>query len=97
MKILVIVTHPKMKTSKVNKHLMTEANRLEQIDILDLYAEYPNCDIDVKKEQERILQYDRVVLQFRYWYSSPPLLKAWFDRILTPGYAYGRMKQAWKG
>jgi len=91
MKILVIVTHPKMKTSKVNKHLITEVNKVEQIDLLDLYAEYPNCDIDVKKEQERVLQYDRIVLQFPfYWYSSPPLLKAWFDRILTPGYAYGR-------
>ncbi len=66
MKILVIVTHPKMKTSKVNKHLMTEANRLEQIDILDLYAEYPNCDIDVKKSKKEYFSTTGLYYNFRF-------------------------------
>ncbi len=37
-----------------------------------------------------LLQYDRVVFQFPfYWYSSPPLLKKWFDDVLTYGWAFG--------
>lgn len=91
MKTLVIVAHPNMKTSNVNKRFMNEASTLPDIDVLDLYAEYPDCDIDVKVEQERLLKYKRIVLQFPfYWYSSPPLLKQWFDKMLTPGFAYGR-------
>jgi glutathione-regulated potassium-efflux system ancillary protein KefG len=35
------------------------------------------------------LAHDRYVLQFPlYWYSSPPILKAWIDMVLQPGFAY---------
>ncbi|MGN8772248.1 NAD(P)H-dependent oxidoreductase [Paenibacillus barengoltzii] len=45
---------------------------------------------EVEKEQRILLQYDRIVFQFPfYWYSCPPLLKKWFDDVLTFGWAYG--------
>ena len=41
-------------------------------------------------EQALLEQVDRVVLQFPfYWYSSPPILKAWIDQVFLSGFAYG--------
>jgi len=38
-----------------------------------------------------LLDHDRIVLVFPlYWYSSPAILKQWFDLVMQPGFAYGR-------
>ncbi|WNC15979.1 NAD(P)H-dependent oxidoreductase [Brevibacillus brevis] len=90
MKILVLIAHPRFKESKANRALAQELEKYEDIDILDLYEEYPDWQIDVQQEQRRLLAYDRVVFQFPfYWYSCPPLLKLWFDEVLTFGWAFG--------
>ncbi len=90
MKTLVIVTHPNMKKSTINRKFAEEAAKLENVDVHDLYATYPDWNIDVKKEQDMLLDYDRIVFQFPlYWYAAPGLLKLWYDKILAPGYAYG--------
>lgn len=45
-----------------------------------------------------MLQADRIVLQFPlYWYSSPPVLKAWLDQVLLMGFAYGPTGSALAG
>lgn len=39
---------------------------------------------DGEREAARLLSADRIVLQFpMQWYSTPPLLKAWQDAVLT--------------
>lgn len=89
MKTLVIVAHPNLHQSKVNKTWM---NRLKQEDLTihNLYAQYPEFEIDVEKEQKLLLEYDRIVFQFPfYWYSTPALLKQWQDSVLSYGFAYG--------
>lgn len=56
----------------------------------DLYGTYPNFTIDVEKEQQLLLELERIVFQFpMYWYSSPALLKQWEDDVLALGWAYG--------
>ena len=48
---------------------------------------------DGEREAGRLLSADRIVLQFPIqWYSTPPLLKAWQDAVLTRMYyiAYER-------
>ncbi|MDQ1802653.1 NAD(P)H-dependent oxidoreductase [Chryseobacterium sp. PTM-20240506] len=91
MKTLVIVTHPVMKDSLINKRWVEELSQYpEKYTVHDLYKEYPDGIIDVKREQELIESYDKIVFQFPfYWFSSPPLLKKWFDEVLTYGWAYG--------
>ncbi|WP_088072098.1 NAD(P)H-dependent oxidoreductase [Gottfriedia luciferensis] len=89
MKTLVIVAHPNIEQSKVNKTWM---NRLQQEDVTinNLYEKYPHFEIDVEKEQQLLLDHDRIVFQFPlYWYSTPALLKQWQDSVLTYGFAYG--------
>lgn len=46
---------------------------------------------DVRREQERVSQSDAIVFVHPvYWWGVPALLKGWFERVLTNGWAYGR-------
>lgn len=89
MKTLVLVAHPNLAQSKINRTLI---NRLEQKDVTihKLYDVYPDGKIDVEREQALLSSHERIVFQFPfYWYSSPALLKEWQDNVLTYGWAYG--------
>ncbi|WP_425454558.1 NAD(P)H-dependent oxidoreductase [Gracilibacillus dipsosauri] len=90
MKTMVIAAHPNLNNSRANQALLLQLRSNADIYLHDLYQEYPNWNINVEKEQQLLLQYDRIVFQFPfYWYSCPPLLKKWFDEVLTFGWAYG--------
>lgn len=91
MKTLVIVVHPTIEKSLINKRWMEELNKYpEKYTIHELYKAYPDEKIDVLKEQQLIESYDNIIFQFPfYWFSSPPLLKKWFDEVLLYGWAYG--------
>ncbi|MFD1776963.1 NAD(P)H-dependent oxidoreductase [Paenibacillus rhizophilus] len=90
MKTLVIVAHPNLTNSVVNKMWVDRLHQEEEITVHDLYAEYPDKQINVEREQQLLLEHDRIVFQFPlYWYSSPSLLKEWQDVVLTYGWAYG--------
>ncbi|WML43422.1 NAD(P)H-dependent oxidoreductase [Neobacillus sp. PS3-40] len=90
MKTLVIVAHPNLERSKVNKTWMNRLQHEENVTVHNLYALYPNFEVDVEVEQQLLLEHDRIVLQFPfYWYSSPALLKQWQDVVLAYGFAYG--------
>lgn len=53
---------------------------------------------DIKQEQAKLLWCDTVVFQFPFWrFSTPAILKSWFDRVLTLGYAYEKGKWFDKG
>ncbi|PZD95557.1 general stress protein [Paenibacillus sambharensis] len=87
--MMAIVAHPSMETSKINAALSLELQRSGMF-MHELYREYPDWSIDVEREQAYLLKYDRIILQFPfYWYSCPPLLKKWFDDVLVPGWAFG--------
>ena len=76
MKTLVLVFHPHLEKSQVNRKLMDAANETGDVTVVDEYAAYPDFKINVEHEQELIETHDRIVLQFPfYWYSSPALLK----------------------
>ena len=90
MKTLVLVFHPHLEKSQVNRKLMDAANETGDVTVMDEYAAYPDFKINVEHEQELIETHDRIVLQFPfYWYSSPALLKQWEDDVIKAGWAYG--------
>lgn len=89
MNVLVIITHPEMDKSIVNR-MWKDALIKADIDVVDLYELYPDSKLDVNQEQQRLLKYDKVIFQFPfYWYSSPPLLKQYLDEVFLFNYAYG--------
>jgi NAD(P)H dehydrogenase (quinone) len=45
---------------------------------------------DVKAEQEKLNWCDALIIQFPFWwFAMPAILKGWFDRVYSHGYAYG--------
>jgi glutathione-regulated potassium-efflux system ancillary protein KefG len=98
MKTLVLLAHPHLENSRLNKRLLTELEKHPEITVHPLYSQYPDWKIDVPKEQALVLAHDRIVFQFPlYWYSVPPLLKKWQDDVLTYGWAYGSQGKALHG
>jgi glutathione-regulated potassium-efflux system ancillary protein KefG len=90
MRILVLFAHPKRQASVVQRAMLRSIDGLDGVTIADLYAEYPDFDIDVAREQQRLLDHDLIVLQHPfYWYSTPAILKEWQDLVLENGWAYG--------
>ena len=97
-KILVLYAHPSPSRSEVNVPLFRDARDLDFVTAVDLYAEYPDFNIDIEKEQQRLLSHDVIVFQFPlYWYSTPSILKEWQDLVLEYGFAYGQNATALKG
>lgn len=83
-KTLILLFHPDIANSRANAALVEAAARVPGIEVADLHALYPDGAIDDDAEVARLLSADRIVLQFPLqWYSTPPLLKSWQDRILT--------------
>lgn len=86
-KTLVLMFHPDLSRSKANVALASAAAALPGVEVVDMTAACPDgLDLfrDGAREAARLLTADRIVLQFPLqWYSTPPLLKAWQDAVLT--------------
>ncbi len=91
MKTLIIVIHPDMERSVVNKKWIEELSRHpDKYHVHQLHKVYPDEKIDVVAEQKLVEQYDKIVFQFPfYWFNCPPFFKKWLDDVLTYGWAYG--------
>jgi putative NADPH-quinone reductase len=91
MKTLVLVTHPDLEKSIINKRWVEELKKYpEQYTVHELNTVYPDGKIDVKKEQELVESHGNLVLQFPiFWFNCPPMVKRWLDDVLTHGWAYG--------
>jgi glutathione-regulated potassium-efflux system ancillary protein KefF len=88
--ILLLAAHPNWRESRVNRQLLAAARRVPRVAVHDLYAAYPDYDIDVPAEQARLAAATLVVLLHPIqWYSMPALQKLWLDDVLQYGWAYG--------
>lgn len=96
-KILVLFAHPLFEKSNAHAALVKYIPQSPNITFHDLYQEYPEFDINLKREQELLMLHDIIIWQHPiYWYSCPPLLKQWIDIVLEHGWAYGRDGKALK-
>lgn len=91
MKTLIVVTHPDIENSVVNKRWVEELNKFpDKYYVHQLHQVYPDEKIDVLAEQKLLEQFDKIVFQFPYyWFNCPFLLKKWMDDVLIHGWAYG--------
>ena len=92
MKTLIVIVHPNLKDSKVNRTWLKEAEKYpDKFTIHNLYEIYPNELIDIEKEQKLIEEHSSLILQFPiYWFNCPPLMKKWLDEVFIDGWAYGK-------
>jgi putative NADPH-quinone reductase len=86
-KTLILIFHPDFGHARANRALAKAASELADTEVFDVQAAYPDNNIDVDAEVERLLRADRVVFQFPIqWYSAPPILQAWQSAVLTRMY-----------
>ncbi len=89
-KLLILFAHPALEKSRVHSRMVDKIQRIPNVTFHDLYEEYPDFDIDVRREQKLLLSNDIIILQHPfYWYSSPAILKEWQDLVLEHKWAYG--------
>ncbi len=89
-RILLLLAHPSLDRSEVNRPMADAVVDIDGMTVVDLYAEYPDFQINIDREQQRLLEHDVIVFQHPlYWYSTPAILKEWQDLVLEHGFAYG--------
>jgi len=97
-KILILFFHPLLHKSRVNRVLINAVNELGGVNCRFMYDLYPDYQIDVREEQELLMQHDIIIWQHPfYWYSAPSLLKEWLDLVLEHGFAFGKEGRALEG
>lgn len=92
-KTLILLFHPDLSGSTANAALQGAARTIPGAQVVDMQARYPGGVIDMltdgEAEARALLDADRIVLQFPIqWYSTPALLKAWQDAVLTRMYYF---------
>lgn len=96
--ILVLLAHPDLRHSRVNRRLAERLGAETGIRLRDLYALYPDYWIDKAAERQALAGARLIVwLHPLHWYGMPPLMKLWVDEVLAHGYAYGREGRALAG
>ena len=85
---LILLFHRDIETSKANAALREAAQDIDGVQVVDMQARYPggviDMDADAASDAQMLQSADRIVLQFPIqWYSTPALLKAWQDAVLT--------------
>ncbi len=93
-KTLVLVAHSQLfDGSRVNARWVCELRKYpECIEVRDVAAEIAanGGKIDADAWHAVLDEHETIVFQFPlYWYSCPPVLRAWEDEVYSFGWAYG--------
>ena len=77
-KVLVLLAHPNMANSKMNKALAEAAAQVAGVQVVNIY-DYP---VDVETYREAVTAAKTIVFQFPFYFrSAPHLLKQWTDEV----------------
>ena len=90
-KTLIIVGHPNIEQSIINKRWIEELQKHQDIFTVHNIAEYyPDEKINVEKEQQLIEAHEKLVWQYPFYnINSPAILKKWIENVITFGWAFG--------
>ncbi|TRZ93737.1 MAG: glutathione-regulated potassium-efflux system oxidoreductase KefF [Rhodocyclaceae bacterium] len=96
--IYIVFAHPYPSQSRAGRVLLDAVRNLPDVEVCSLYDRYPDFDIDIAAEQAALSRAELVVWMHPiFWYSVPGLLKHWFDKVLSHGWAYGDGSAALRG
>ena len=77
-KVLVLLAHPNMANSKMNKALAEAAAQVAGVQVVNIY-DYP---VDVETYREAVTAAKAIVFQFPFYFrSAPHMLKQWTDEV----------------
>lgn len=87
--IEIVFAHPYPSRSRACAALLSAVEDKAGLEVRSLYQMYPDFDIDVEGEQAALARAQLVVwMHPTYWYTTPGLMKHWFDQVLVKGWAY---------
>lgn len=98
--ILIVAGHPDLKNdSLANKTILEEVKKaLPEVELDILSDLYPDYQIDVAAEQDKLREADVIIFQYPlYWYMTPSLLNKWIERVFVHGFSHGSTGDALKG
>jgi glutathione-regulated potassium-efflux system ancillary protein KefF len=88
--VLIISGHPQFSNSIANKIIIDQISLCDNVIVSDIIANYPSYDIDVVKEQQKLLWADLIIIQAPFiWYGMPALVKLWIEKVFSYGFAFG--------
>lgn len=89
--ILIVSGHTDPADSAANTAILKSLKtRLPGAEVDELAALYPDFQIDIKAEQEKLEKADILVFQFPlFWYSLPSLLERWMEETFQHGFSHG--------
>lgn len=90
--ILVVCGEPYIHEPGANLEIIEMLKKELPEASFDLLGElYPDGQIDILKEQEKLLKADFIILQTPvYWYSMSSLTMRWIEQVFQYGWAYGK-------
>lgn len=97
--VLIVSGHTNLAASVANKTILDTLHaHLPEAEIVKLDELYPDFNIDVEAEQQRLLWADIIVLQFPiFWYSAPSILERWMEETFQHGFSHGSTGDKLKG
>ena len=98
-KITLILAHQDWEKSVANKKIIERlGEKIEDLEIRDIFKLYPDFKIDAKAEQDALLDSKVIVFQFPFlWYNVPAILKQWLDDVFAFNFAFGPEGNKLKG
>lgn len=96
--ITLIYAHPYPSRSRACAALLSAIEDLPGLNVRSLYDLYPDFDIDANAERGA-LEDARLVVWMHplYWYTTPAMMKLWFESVLVKGFAWGQGGTKLKG
>ncbi|MDR0713257.1 MAG: NAD(P)H-dependent oxidoreductase [Bacteroidales bacterium] len=89
--ILIVSGHTDLNDSVANKTILEEYKKLfpaAEIDYLDKL--YPDYQIDILAEQQKLVNANIIILQFPvFWYHFPSILERWMEQSFQHGFSHG--------
>ena len=81
MKTLILVVHPHLNESLINKRWVEELQKhSDRYEVHPLYEAYPDGKIDVAAEQQLMERYERIVFQYPlYWFNWSDMSVSFFS------------------
>jgi len=96
--ISIVYAHPYPSVSRANAALLRAIRDIPGVNVRSLYDLYPDFDIDGDAERAAVEPARLVAFMHPlYWYTTPALLKHWFDQVLVRGGAYGKEARGLRG
>ena len=97
--VLIVSGHTDLNDSVANdlvlRKLKTQFLQAEYTVLSELY---PDFNIDVEAEQQKLRRADIVVWQFPvFWYSMPSIMHRWVEDVFVHGFSHGSTGTALKG